>query len=231
MKAEDQVFGESLLRAAVIVSVERSMAELEAEAQSADIHFSAEHEKRMRHIFAKERFRVRLTKIWAVTSKVAIVLAFLIAVLSVALMLNPSVRTLATTTIIEWFSDHTSFKSLPNANLTEHVEWEFGTLPEGFIEQIATYSEDRTHVLYFNSKGEMLRLNISPNGTGSKAVDNEHSEYHIIFNNDIEYHVFSALTDDDFSNILWTNDGYDFFVTSELEIIQLLDIVFSVRKK
>jgi hypothetical protein len=230
MTKADEIFAEALLRAAVVANCEREMDELEAD--TTEMHFSERHEKRMRRLFAKERAKGRIAKIWVVARKVTIAAAIFIVLLSSALMLNTRVRAAVSDTTAKWHEDFTNFVSKTDNIEATYVEWTFGYIPDGFAMQSIYFLKGHTDVQYAGDGGKRLHLRVYPSGTGSIGIDPAYSQYRrIVYNNEVEYQIFSTEDDSYPSHIIWERNGYIFLVSSELEADILLDIAFSVRQK
>ncbi len=62
----------------------------------------------------------------------------------------------------------------------------------------------------------------------SVFVNNEGVDYSSFFQNGIEYHLFSSISDAD-STVLWDNDGYRFLLASQVPIDELVKMALSVN--
>lgn len=227
-----KVFSEAMLRYAVIENHNREMAELPSDEELAKLYtFSDRHNARMKALFSKEARKAALKAVFKMSKRVAAVLIISIAVLFAALLTNSDVRAAVGRTIVEWFEGFTSFRF--QGEETENMDgvWVPEYLPDGFT-LTAEYPNDLfTSVEYGDQAGVVIYFDYSSDESFTVSTDNENSDYEIVVHEGIEYHVFTAKSDEYRSKILWKRGSFGFSLVSALNSDELLKMALSVTPK
>ena len=215
-------FSESIFARAVIDDFEREIET--AMADDTPVEFSEQHEHRMSALFARERRRIRVRHVFAITRR-AVAVILLLAALNVVLFSVPAVRA-AVGTVIEWFGKYTKFAN--DISPANDVRWEPFYLPDGFTEE-SRFGKSMQSIAYTDMNGIMLKF-ISVPDDGSISVNNEDVEYGQVAEGGITYHTFNAITEGSVSSVVWDMNGRRFCVGGVLPLEELLAVARSVKR-
>jgi hypothetical protein len=229
MNQHDRIFAEATLRALVIEHHERELDEFEND--TSEIHFSEKHEQRMKRTFFIQHTKRVAVRVWVVTYKAAMAFAIMLAVLSSALLFNGRVMAVVKEVVVEWYEDFTTVRFAEKDKSSESIVWRLGYLPEGFAIKIDNSDATSSEVWYESVNGVTLYFSAYPAGDTTTGIDNEHSEYKVVVEDAIEYHIFTSSDSGYPSSVIWKNDGYEFLLNSELDTEILLKIAISVETK
>jgi hypothetical protein len=230
LKELDRISADAILRAAVIKSYERGLNEYQdAERQNSDeICFSEAHKKRMRRLFLMERLRRTAYRTRRAAYKTAVAASIAIAALALAALTHGSVRAAVRGLVAEWHDAFTKFHSEGSSENAKKNAWAPEYIPDGFVETNSDFGAEYSEIWYENTDSVYIYFLAYISGRGSVSVDNEHAKYEALIVNGIEYQVFRSTDADSASHILWTANGYDFFLSSGTDPEVLLEIAFSV---
>jgi hypothetical protein len=226
MKQADKVLAEALLRVAVVENRERKMAEIGND--ETDVCPTGEQNKRMYQSFKRIRFRKTAKRIMKTAAKSIAATMIIFSVFSSALLLSANVRAAVGNTIMEWYKTFTLFSYESSPAEPELREWELNYILDGFEESTSNYIAGASDKCYPNDGGDVINFSAYPVGSRTVAVDNEHSEYKVIADNEIEYHVFISTDNAYTTSIIWTDAGYDFLLSSDYAFEALLKAAQSV---
>jgi hypothetical protein len=81
--------------------------------------------------------------------------------------------------------------------------------------------------MFGDSEGNLLIWSINTIDS-APAVDTDHADYRSETREGIEYHIFESQSEDNFSVIVWTQDGFVFSLTGLLDIDELMKMAISV---
>jgi hypothetical protein len=221
----DSVF-DALFRQAVIDNFFTELDSLPSDDTLAELYsFSAEHELRMKRLFARdariERFHTAL--IWSKRVAAAIILAM--SILFGSLMFVPEVRAVVYETITEWYEKFVRFTS--NAPTTDKVNHEPGYIPEGFQEYLRDELGTMTTIIYLNDSGVVIQFETCTL-SNSISVDNEDRRYIVERKDNTDYHVFTSVVDEKMNSIIWEQFGQRYHVSSTLSLDEIWKIALSV---
>lgn len=232
MNERDKLLEEALIRTAVLKNYERELREYE-ESENVDTEeafFSESHKKRMKRIFFRENTRVGAVRFLISARKTALAASVAVALFALAMLTSGGVRAAVRGVIVEWYEAFTNFHSEESAGNVESVMWRLADLPDGFTAVSVKYETGSTEALYENEDSNWIIFKTYPSGSVSIGVNNEQSEYRAVVKKGVEYHVFKPTTEDDGSVIVvWSADGYDFYLSSMLESEALLEAAFSAK--
>jgi hypothetical protein len=236
LKELDRISADAILRAAVIKSYERGLHKFnedeKAERQATDeIIFSKAREKRMRRIFLTERLKRAAYRARRIAYKTAVAASIAITALALASLTNGNVRAAVRGLVAEWYDAFTSFRSAGASDSVKKTAWVPVYVPDGFTETSSDFGAEYSKIWYENAGGAYIDFRAYASGSASVSVDNEHSEYGVLSENGIDYHVFRSVDDDSPSYVLWTAEGYDFVLSSGTDAETLLEIAFSVAPR
>ena len=217
-------FSESVFARAVIDDFEREIAA--AKADDTPVEFSERHKRRMNSMFARERRRARVRRVFAIARR-AVAVILLLAALNAVLFSVPAVRA-AVGTVIEWFGKYTKFAN--DITPADYVRWEPFYLPDGFVEteRFGDYP-DMTVIVYTNMNDNMLTFT-EDSVENSLSINNENVEYRQVVYEGITYHTFSALIERYSSSVVWDMSGRRFSVVANLPMEELLAVARSVKR-
>jgi len=227
MKQVDIDIAGAVIRAAV---VENHIDELKRLSDDVSpVSFSEAHEKRMKRLFARVRAKRAAVRVWSITWKTAVVVAFVIAVISSVLLSNPKVYAAVSEVVIEFFSQFTTLRFSNSEETVKITEWELSWLPESFSETYREYDEGSSRAGYSDSNGIIIRFTASPSDSSQINVDNEQSAYSIKTTAGIDYYIFASTSEEAPSIIVWGNEGYSFMISSLCDIEILEKIAYSIK--
>jgi hypothetical protein len=193
-----------------------------------NLTFSDEHEKRMRRMFTRERAKNRLRAVRRHAIRAAACAGIAFTFFGVLLLGNAGVRAAVRTAAIEWYDKFTNVRlsSEPESSAPTYdvSDVRLGYLPEGFIERDSSFMNGNMMKEYERTDGALLYFDTYTEGSASMGVDAEHSDYRIETRDGVAYSVFESNAEWYPSYVLWSAGGYDFILTAELPVDELLKI-------
>ena len=122
--------------------------------------------------------------------------------------------------------DDADIEKAPN---TLETVYTLGFVPEGYVEENCNITDSLTHMVWTNEKNEQIIFR-QRTLTGSSTVDNEHTDWDIIFINEqkIEYaHIGTTR------NYFWSFDEYFFYlkIPDSISHDTALDLIQSLKIK
>jgi len=225
----NKALSEALLRQAVI---DDHTNELDAIPPAAELRrmyaFSARHEVRMRALFKKEKRKERGTAIFKAARRVAVLILATCTLLFGAFLTNAEVRAAVHDTIVEWFEKFTRYSYNEDIPVEEGSAWELGYLPEGYA---IGYIHSPKMIDFENAVGDIIAFQYSTASSISFGIDNEHSTYEIVVNDEQAYNLHTSISDDYPSYVVWQQDGYAFCLDGYVSSDELLKMAYSITKK
>jgi hypothetical protein len=230
MKLSDEMFADALISAAVIENHKREMDMILPGEEN--LSFSGAHEQRIHVMFAWERAKKIMGKVFNYSARVASYIAIVIALAGALLMTQSEVRAVVRETVVEWYEAFINFRffqdhETPAVN-SEAPYFEPKYLPESFTE---TYSEilfESVTKIYSSFDEIDVLFTAHPIGSGAYNVDNEHTRYEVEYRDGAEYHVLESTDEEYPSHILWQMDGYEFTLNGNIPMDELWKMALSV---
>ena len=225
-QANESIF-EALFTQAVIDNFDEYLESLSQDDKlSSHCIFSADHEKRMSTLFAREKRKINITAASKWVKRVAAVIFIAVSILFGSLMFVPEVRATVIDTVVEWFDQFTRFTSRSTEATKSNLEPTF--IPEGFIEEYRYKTDFQTIILYINNYGIEIDFMSTPINA-QHSVDNEGYEYEVVRYNTIDYHIFTSIDLEKVNFIIWEEEGARFQVGSTISMDILFVIALSVK--
>lgn len=222
MNKVDLAIAEAIIRTAVIDNHNDELKLLEQD--TTPVFFSAQHERRIKQLFSNVRIKRTIAIIRNITRKIAVTAACVIAILSVVLMFNPTVKATVIETVTEFFDKFTNFRFNEGNVETELFEWELSWIPEEFTEIYHNYNGSITNLKYENSKGNLITFWAAPIRSSEINADSEHSAFTINNNEGAEYHIFTNTSLENPSMIIWISGSSGINVDNEHSIYTVKNI-------
>lgn len=223
----DPVF-EAMLRQAVRDNVYEEAASVpDDETLATMFTISQKHDKRMRHLCAREDRREMFSAFMRPAKNVAVFALVAITVLFGALMLNIDARAAVKEVIIEWYEQFTRFVGIGDVEPNGSRDWSPEYLPDGYVE-VNVFESTLMVKEYENDDGGYFTFQFFFD-SNELQVDNEESEYSTEEINGIIYYVFEAEDERKSCRITWFADGYTFNISGYLDVEELLEIAKSVK--
>ena len=223
-----ELFFEAMLKQAVILKVEREMAELPSEKElSKTLSFSPRHIERMKKLFAATARRDAMKRVLASARRVATFVFVAAGILFGLLMLNPRVRSAVADTAVEWFDTFTRFGSRERQDPGEFdkgLRPEY--LPDGFAEIAAVESDGMVTVIY-SGGGVHMTFCYCPIEM-HMSVNNEDVAYEERSVGGRSFYIFAAQSEDKYNIVLWEAEGARFTLSSTIGMDDLLRVALSV---
>jgi hypothetical protein len=223
---------EALLRRAVIDDHMDEMASIPSERDLKELYtFSAHHEARMRVLLRQERRRERMKALFVAARRAAIIIALLGTIVFGSLLTNSEVRATVRNVIVEWFDRFTRYSYNEGMSAVEGIEWTFEYLPEGYTESIRIDLGSFIYIAYTDDENNEISLQYALASDISFGVDNEHSTFEILDLGDIEFYVYTAVSTDNPSIVIWLQDGYAMNLTGYIEVEKLINMAKTIIPK
>jgi len=189
---------------------------------------SAEHIRKMKSLFFKERRMDVMKKLRSFTKAAVLFLCIATTFLFAVLMFNPHVRAAVRDTFVQFFEGFTRIEfNNHNGTIKDIQSFNAKYIPEGYVQtNVEDYGDSRL-IIYVDEGGNMLMLNIGFPDLHTGDVDNR--DYRIEVHEHISYHIFEAYVFDDFSNVTWIQEGFMFNLTGAASVEELLKIAWSLE--
>ena len=206
----------------------RQLQELPEEAPA----FSPDFEKRMQEVLFEAGKPAPKRKKPFFTRRIA---ACLVGVCSVTLCLmfsTETVRASVRSMMMTWFDDHTEFTF--QEELDEDVtlsDYQLTYIPEG-LEVKDRFSGLSKRVLYGNAEGDLwVDFSCYLADTGlTMSIDNEHSTYSTIRLRGVEAQLFTAISDEYASFLLWQEGNVFFSLIGNVDVEELLAMAEGIQE-
>jgi len=230
-----ETISEALLRRAVIQDHENELAAIPPEDELRKMYtFSPQHEARMKTLFQKEKRRENKIVIFTALRRAAVVVAVIGSLLLGLLLSNSEVRAKVWTVMREWFEGFTrySYNQEYFGDYDYDIEWTFDYLPDGYAErEKLDMGPSAAAIFYTDADGNEITFQYSPAHEISFGISNEHTTFESIVYNGLEYDVYTAISDEYPSRIIWVMDNYAMNLTGYVEVDELLRMAQSVTPK
>ena len=221
---------ETILRQAVILNNQSELKAIPSDEELSKLYsFSNRHNARMEALFAKENFRMACRRVFNSSKRIAVIIAVITSIVFGTLLTNRQVRASVSNAVIEWFDifTHISFYN-EEGNDEVLVDWFPTYLPEGFLETDKFMTVDFCSIEITNQENERIFMDYYFSDEITFSVDNEHSDYSVLFVSGIEYHIFETPSNAERAKVLWQKEGYSFSIESSLATDELMKIATSV---
>lgn len=192
--------------------------------------FSERHEKNMEEIFKAEEGKENKNNFFVAFKKVAVIALAIIGCAFVSLKVVPTVYAYVETWMVENNEDRIIFRDKDNVEYDEVADLRFELLyvPEGYevVKEIERESGDII-IIYQNDADEKLRFEYGKAKGKQISIDIENTTEKVVVVDGAQYYVFSGY--DDFTLIVWKQEGYLLDIYGKLDGDEMLNIVASVE--
>lgn len=196
--------------------------------------FLPEFEERMTKLIASVERKSLSRQILKICRNIAAVIVVVFAAASALMLFSPGVRAAVVDMFAEWFDTSTNYSIEGGGTASDPLSsWQITEPLDGFAKNVGLNDEGIYSISFINDVGVCIFFSIisgSMNGSGSVAVDNEHSRFEIVTHDGIDYNVFSSNQAGYPSHVIWKMSGNLFSIDAELPIKDLMRIVYTVKR-
>lgn len=161
--------------------------------------------------------------------------ACVLGVVFMVLMTQPRVYAAVLDAVRDINTDHDEFTFPDNdysegsAYLNQNIR--LHNLPEEFVLRQIYFSDSDISITYESIYGDdIISFTYGISHSGSLiCIDNEHHSYTKLNKNGIEYHCYEKTDDNSDNMLLWVNDGYNFMITAQLPMDELVQMAENVE--
>lgn len=189
---------------------------------------SDNYTRKMKSLFVWERRRAALTKFKSVAKAAVIVVCILSTVFISLLMISTDVRAAVRDAIVQFFEGFTQIDFAEPDEIPKSAgDYTAGYIPGGYELVKSEEYGDSYFAVYEDIDGNMLMLNIIPQGTHMGDTDNR--KYRTETYEGITYHIFEAHTADYYSTVAWSKDDFMFSLTGSVTIDEITKMARSIE--
>lgn len=230
----DMLF-DAILKAAVAEAFEKEIAGLPVHEALTGYNPSSGLDKRIGSLIRNNYRKIRVKRFKKGFGKAAACLCVLLAVSSIVLMSVEATRVALFNAVLEWHDRYTQIQFEETDLQSGETSIQGGIyrptyLPDGFSETTIKPGEIMTMIIYENEAEDKIIFTQEKAGTGTTAVDNEHTDYFEIQISGSKAYLFKAQEEDNASILIWENNGTVFNLLSVIDSDELIRIGESIKK-
>ncbi len=195
------------------------------------ITISTDFELRMKRLLTRDKRKELLRKAVYYGKRAAAVVLIISNIVFGILLCYPEVRAAVHKTIVEWYDKFTSFVFQSESSDTdEPKEWEPRYLPKGYDKDSVTRLGRTTNMEYVDAQGNIIVLSYRPTDNNTTiSVDNENHRIEIQTIRGHEAHIAEATNPEFDNGVIWSMEGYTFYLWSKLPVTELIQIAQSIN--
>ncbi|NLT14104.1 MAG: DUF4367 domain-containing protein [Clostridiales bacterium] len=185
-------------------------------------------DSRIEGIIKRYNRKIRARRLVKGFGKAAACLCILLAVSSVILLSVEATRIAIFNAVLTWHEQYTEIRYETPSDTGGRI-YRPAYLPEGYSEKEFRPGGGITLIVYENEAGDQIVFMQEPAGSGTTAVDNEHTDYSRVKVSGSESHMFEARDEGNASMLIWEKHGVVFNLIAVLEGKELIRIGESLR--
>ena len=225
----ENIMLDSMLREAVTANFHAKIKALPSEEEMRKLNPpSPEHVYKMKKLFRWERRHDIAKKLLPMTKAAVLAVCVATSILFSALMFNAQVRAAVRDSIVQFFELFTRIE-FTETDKGEKVATDFVLryIPDGYEQVKSDGHGDTSLTIYGDADDYVIFFNVSP--TDTYAGDTENRDYRTESHNGIEYHIYESHAIDNYSDVVWAQDGYMFSLNGVISIDELLKMAYSLE--
>lgn len=194
-----------------------------------DIVPSERHVRRMNALFAQQRRKKFMHRAVSAARRSVAAIFITLGIVFALLMLNPQVRAAVVDFVIEVYETFTHFQFTKEDKSIEEAAWYPEWLPVGFVLDRENKNGEQTRVVFRNGDTRIY-LQYSSSTYSAFDSDNEARDFTSTTKDNVIYQYGQLSGDPGTNQVVWEQSGYTFFLTSSIDIDDMLKIAESVKK-
>lgn len=228
----NEIVLEALLKKAVIDDHNNELVSIPSENELKSLFmFSDQYQLKMKLLFRREKQQVIKKIVFNVIRRIAILIMIVGVILFGLLLINIEVRATVRNAITEWFDKFTRYSYSENIPAEKGVIWTFEYQLKSYVEKERVDLGSFTSITYNDDENNEISFQFGIASDISFGIDNERSKYEIRNIGDMEYHIYTAISSEYPSVIIWLQDGYAMCISGFITIDELINIAQTISKK
>ena len=237
-RRQNEKLFDALLEAAVSQAFQEEMEKLPSnEELNAEFEPSPELDRRIHELIDQSRREARRKHFRRRLGKVATCIAVVFTLVATVTLSVEATRNRIFNAYLDWQDKYTSIEFKDTAEPTETKDIDESHLyhpayiPKGFRQTSTEKFGTKIMLVYANEAGEEILFDQGPAGTGTTAVDNEHTIYKEIEISGNKAYLFEGTRKGiDHSLLIWQSGGIEFQLTSLIDSAELIQMGESLEE-
>lgn len=225
--SKEEIF-DILIREALIEKWDKELDELKL--QTMPHEFSKSFNKRIQRIQFSIASKNNIKKAGKIALKAVASIAIVMGVCFGGLLTQPKIYAAVSEVIKEIFSTHDSYYyQKENDSIVFDKDKKPAYIPNGYELRSVYYAKNNVSLTYESIDENFIYCGYGLAENSLISMDNERHTYSELKYDDITYYFYEAIEKNDFSTLIWYDDGYYYSIDAQLGCDEIVKIAKSIK--